>query len=327
MPRTLRYSRSSPPAAFTLVELLVVIAIIGVLVALLLPAVQAAREAARRSKCVNNLKQIVLAAHNVHDVRGMFPSGTKVTYNASANTQVYFSNWAIQILPYIEQQNLFEQYDDTVANIHANNKLVRETEVQTYRCPSEIIPSQILVPATGAPSGSGNGIAYRTSSYRGMSGVSANGFNQWAGFPSEVIANAQQAAGLRGMLHTDWVGGPTPQERMATITDGTSNTLFVGERSTRTTPTRGTFWADSFNLYSLSGAYNQSATLMPDYEACRRIAADEAQCKYGWGSFHPGIVNFAYGDGSIRSIKRTIDMRMFTFLATIGNGEVVPNQD
>ena len=93
--------------------------------------------------------------------------------------------------------------------------------------------------------------------------------------------------------------------------------------STRTTATRGTFWADSFNLYDLSGAYAQSASLLPDYDACIRVAADQAQCKYGWGSFHTRIINFAYGDGSVRAVPLTIDMKIFTFLATIGNGETV----
>jgi prepilin-type N-terminal cleavage/methylation domain-containing protein len=307
---------------FTLVELLVVIAIIGVLVALLLPAVQAAREAARRMQCTSSLRQIGIACHNFHDVNGRFPSGHKVTYDSSSNTQVYFSNWAIQILPYLEQQNLFSKYDDTVPNIHANNKLVRETFLPAYSCPAELKPKQLLIPATGAPSGSGNGIAYMTGSYRGMSGVSTTGFDQWAGFPSEVLVNTQREAGARGMLHTDWQGGPAA-ERIANITDGTSNTLLVGERSTRTTATRGTFWADSFNLYDLSGAYAQSASLLPDYDACIRVAADQAQCKYGWGSFHTRVINFAYGDGSVRPVPLTIDMKVFTYLATIGNGEAV----
>jgi prepilin-type processing-associated H-X9-DG protein len=150
--------------------------------------------------------------------------------------------------------------------------------------------------------------------------VSATGFDQWAGYPSEVIVNMQQAAGLRGMLHTDWTGGVAP-ERFANITDGTSNTLLAGERSTRTTPTRGTFWADAFNLYSLSGAYNQSASMLADYDACSKVANDVAQCKYGWGSYHANLVNFVYGDGSVRPIMRNIDMKIFTYLATIGNGE------
>src|SRR5262249_34292686 len=108
--------------------------------------------------------------------------------------------------------------------------------------------------------------------------------------------------------------------RIANITDGTSNTLVVGERTTRTRPARGTFWADSFNLYSLSGAFNQSATLLNDYNRCIQIASDQAQCKYGWGSFHTGIIQFVFGDGSVRGIKTTIDMRTFVALATIANG-------
>jgi prepilin-type N-terminal cleavage/methylation domain-containing protein len=307
---------------FTLVELLVVIAIIGVLVALLLPAVQTAREAARRMRCTNNLRQIGIGAQNFHDVNNRFPSGTRVTFSGGTS-QVYFANWAILLLPYIEQQALFNLYDDTVPNLDARNKTVRESFMTIYTCPSEIKPKQLLIPATQAPTGGGGNTSYMSGSYRGMAGVSATGFDQWAGFPSEVIVNSQTNPGLRGILHTDWAGGPTPPERVATITDGTSNTLLVGERSTRTTLTRGTFWADSFNLYSLSGAYPQSAALMEDYDACIRVASDQAQCKYGWGSFHPGMVHFVYGDGSVRPIKRTIDMKLFTYLATIGNGETV----
>lgn len=309
--------------AFTLVELLVVIAIIGVLVALLLPAVQTARESARRMRCTNQLRQIGLACHNIHDTTNFFPSGHKLTVNGSTNT--YYSNWAIAILPYLEQQALFSQYDDTVPNIHNNNKVVRESFVSTYSCPSELKPKQLLIPATQANDGGTGTIAYMSGSYRGSSGVSATGFDQWAGYPSEVTVNMAQGAGLRGMLHTDWIGGVAP-ERMANITDGTSNTLLVGERSTRTTLNRGTFWADSFNLYNLSGAYNQSASMLPDYDACSRVASDVAQCKYGWGSYHPNLTNFVYGDGSVRPVMRTIDMKLFTYLATIGNGETTTEQ-
>jgi prepilin-type processing-associated H-X9-DG protein len=300
-----------------LVELLVVIAIIGVLVALLLPAVQAAREAARRSQCSNSLRQIGIGMHNVHDITGYFPSGHRAT-----SAPLYFSNWAIILLPYIEQKNLYERYDDTQVNIHANNKFVRESYVATYTCPAELTPKRIMVPETGANDGSNNGVAFMMSTYKGMSGVSNDDNNTWAGYPSEVTTNLGLNPGTRGMLHTDWAGGPTP-ERIANITDGTTNTLLVGERSTKTHLTRGTYWADSFNLYNLSGAHSISATLLPDYDLCKSKVSNENVCKYGWGSFHPNTINFVYGDGSVRPVNLNIDMTMFRRLATIGNGETI----
>ena len=95
-------------AGFTLVELLVVIAIIGVLVALLLPAVQQAREAARRSSCMNNLRQLAIALHNHHDAKGTLPPGG--TYYGLCCTPPTYTTWTIEILPFMEQQNIYQQY-------------------------------------------------------------------------------------------------------------------------------------------------------------------------------------------------------------------------
>ena len=103
--------------AFTLIELLVVIAIIAVLIALLMPAVQKVREAAATTQCKNNLKQIIIALHNYHDQQGVFPSGHQVRQVSGTGTSDddyrYFANWCILLLPYVEQDNLYKQYDNT----------------------------------------------------------------------------------------------------------------------------------------------------------------------------------------------------------------------
>src|SRR5262245_37939388 len=122
---------------FTLVELLVVIAIIGVLVSLLLPAVQSAREAARRLQCQNNFKQLALALLNYHDSRRIFPPGVQfplntANINTSPNTR---ANWAVLSLPYLEEQNTFDQFDFSVPTTHANNRTARGTSLSVFRCP------------------------------------------------------------------------------------------------------------------------------------------------------------------------------------------------
>src|ERR1044072_6476691 len=119
---------------FTLVELLVVIAIIGVLVALLLPAVQAAREAARRSTCTNNLRQLAVALHKHPDVRNTLPPGG--TYYGVCCTPATYTTWTIEILPYIEQQSLYQQYRQDEQNTSTNNNLVGQQRIKSHECPS-----------------------------------------------------------------------------------------------------------------------------------------------------------------------------------------------
>ncbi len=304
--------------AFTLIELLVVIAIIGILIALLLPAVQKVREAANRTTCLNNLKQIGLACHNYHDVNGHFPSGHVV------NGGHYYMNWAIAILPFVEQENLYKEYDDSVPNQDSRNEAVRTTYLKVYTCPADPNANQVLAPETGADDGSYHDVPFMTGSYRGMSGISWNNFDMWAGFPSEAQANLTNKPEGKGVLHTDGDTGLRP-ERLATITDGASNTMLAGERTTRTHPTRATFWADSFNLYSLSAAWSQSITLLDDYDACVDLQPDTPnRCKYGWGSPHAGTINFVFSDGSTRGLQTSIDMGIFQALATIGGGETIP---
>jgi prepilin-type N-terminal cleavage/methylation domain-containing protein/prepilin-type processing-associated H-X9-DG protein len=329
-------------AGFTLIELLVVIAIIAILIGLLLPAVQKVREAAARIQCSNNLKQIGLGMLNYEGVFKRFPSGHEChasngqgKTNGVISSPYYFWNWAIQLLPFVEQDNLYKQYDNTVTNDAPANQAVCQTFVSVYACPSDPNINQLMTPASTF--GLGTARQYMTGSYRGVAGIAnpnapipAGGSSppDWGGYPNEVADLIATPPGVatRGILHgvDDWT--LQKNERIGNIIDGTSNTLMVGERATRTTTNRGTFWADSFNLYSLSSGSTTSASLLADYTACINSlnGADGYPCKYGWGSFHPNLINFVMCDGSVRGISTGIDMTVFQSLCTIAGSEVIP---
>lgn len=309
--------------AFTLVELLVVIAIIGILIALLLPAVQAAREAGRRIQCGNHLKQIGLALHNYHLTWEAFPAGN-VNRTAGfcpgqaepvASFSTHFGNWLIAILPYVEQEPLFDRYDQRYRNEHSANQFVRENLVPTYVCPSDALSSEPLVPATGPAAKAG--ARYRPGSYRAVSGRSDDGYNY---LDSEMMFEYQ--AKSRGAIHMVGVWG-FQNESFSSIIDGTSNTLMVGESTTRTRPGYRTFWAYPFAYYALSGVTNQPRTLLGDFDRCVEVggAGDDSPCKRAWGGTHPGGVNFALCDGSVRFFANTVDLVLLGNMATIAGNE------
>jgi prepilin-type N-terminal cleavage/methylation domain-containing protein/prepilin-type processing-associated H-X9-DG protein len=312
--------------AFTLVELLVVIAIIGILVALLLPAIQAARESARRTQCTNNLKQIGIGLQNYHDTFKVFPAGNVTVGNCCITPSN--SNWAISILPHMEQQALFDRFDWKLFNEQVavlTNTPVQEI-VTAYNCPSDINCLKLETPQSGCTTGSGcdNGVGpgpYRHSSYRGVTGIGRNdGYfdcHQWSG----IMAERE-----KGILHTVGSAGLS-YENMGSVLDGTSNTLAVGEYMTRTTSNRGTFWAYAYTSYSLSSIQYESRLYMTDYNLCGQpqmggTPPGHNPCKRAFASFHPGGINFALVDGSTRFISSSVDLiNVLGPAATIQGGE------
>jgi prepilin-type N-terminal cleavage/methylation domain-containing protein/prepilin-type processing-associated H-X9-DG protein len=333
-------NRTRLQRGFTLVELLVVIAIIGVLVALLLPAIQAAREASRRVSCSNNIRQIALAVLNHEGSKKRLPAGSTTAEVGQINGP-YLTTWTVDILPFIEQSQLFDQWDSQQSLEHANNRALRETFVSSYLCPSDQGISELIIPASGPLSddtttGTNNPMPLAPGSYRAMSGSSlgASGDHFWDNPKHSQLLLTVLVMPLekRGPMYSTSLRtavGNTNQRalkpvKLREIDDGTSNTILVGEYQTATVPSRRTFWAYAYTSYNQSSAIPESRTLQADFEKCYAIGPGgiDHRCPRGWGSFHNGgIINFALCDGSVRPISQDIDMAIFVAAATISNGE------
>jgi prepilin-type N-terminal cleavage/methylation domain-containing protein/prepilin-type processing-associated H-X9-DG protein len=304
--------------AFTLVELLVVISIIGVLIALLLPAVQAAREAARKIHCANNLKQIGLAVLNHEAAYGTLPPGG-VTEGPCCGTKSGIS-WTISILPYMEQQALYDQYDHTKFNEDPVNAPVREAEVPGHTCPSDEGVGELGVPASGPASGLQ--IQYRRGSYRANTGKTLNAAWWGAQSAGQMFDKFPWPGGWRGPMYT--IGAINYDVvKLSQITDGTSDTFLVGEMASATNPQRRTYWAYSYAAFNKSMITTQSRTLLADYDQCVKIGGPggDSPCKGGWGSLHPGGLQFVYVDGSVRWFNESTDMEVFAAQGTIANAD------
>jgi prepilin-type N-terminal cleavage/methylation domain-containing protein len=306
--------------AFTLIELLVVVAIIGVLVAVLIPAVQAARESARNTQCTNNIKQIGLAVLQYHDANSHLPPGN---YAKRAGVCVGAiitpedtddaANWAIYILPFLELQPLYHRYDLRLYNEAPENQEAREAIVSTYVCPNDDV-AELSVPGFG-PALALN-VAYRPGSYRAVSGRSDG--RQFLDDPNVT----QYPMEWRGAMHIIGILGLTT-EKLKDIADGTSNTLLAGESVFQTKPEFRTFWAYSHSFFSLSSTVPQERTFLGDYEQCRTIGGTgmAKPCARQWGGSHPAAVNFVAGDGSARTLSLDIDTELFAAMGSIAGSD------
>jgi prepilin-type N-terminal cleavage/methylation domain-containing protein/prepilin-type processing-associated H-X9-DG protein len=301
------YACSTRQRGFTLIELLVVIAIIAILIALLAPAVQQAREAARRIQCRNNLKQMGLAIHNYHDLYGTFP-------NANANSTLSGGSLFTSILPLIDHGNAYSHYDFSRTNSDPHNVEVTGQVISTYLCPSS--PQRRPVPGCDTDRGRAPGnyaICIGTRPYNPY----------WAFIPGTPRPDLDGA-----IVYTDSNSGGT---RFRDFTDGTSSTLLVGETAYNLPDYK-------FSSGSCSGQPRYSFTYWsvpyPGSTACTtryginpRDVADDGVYDQNWintfRSDHAGGVQFTFADGSVHFLSENIDAGILDGLASRNGGEVI----
>jgi prepilin-type N-terminal cleavage/methylation domain-containing protein/prepilin-type processing-associated H-X9-DG protein len=307
-----------PKSAFTLVELLVVITIIGILIALLLPAVQAAREAAWRMSCSSNFRQMGLALHNYHSVKGCFPPGCFDHTRPGWSTAPRYWSWGVYLLPYIEQQALYDMYNfnspydyywDTAPA--ANNKRATRTFVAAFTCASD-------------PQGVASANAAATyPAITDMAGVSDTDLAWPLVAPVYGLLFPRQVNGIfgaNGCCRTD------------DVKDGLSNTLMVGEITGAgvpwTSPSGGTmnwwcFWAGVQNLCATQDGINGINTAVGG-----QWDTYWGQARTGFASYHPGGCNFAMADGSVTFISQNISQNILRALTTRdGKGKNIGGSD
>jgi prepilin-type N-terminal cleavage/methylation domain-containing protein/prepilin-type processing-associated H-X9-DG protein len=300
--------------AFTLVELLVVIAIIGVLVGLLLPAVQSARETARRMQCANHLKQIGLGLHNYHDVHQKFPPG-QLIWNVDAPMQglrprTRLFGWNVPLLPFIERRNLYETVDFSwYPQISNANDIVGfgADYVDLYLCPSNPFLVGVDWTANCNPRARSCEEDTTPTHYSGVADDVSEFHNGVSGWPT---------ARGRGMFYIASSLG------FRDVLDGTSNTLFVVE-NVAPDPNgenryHGKCWT-GWNIIDVHNGINFPFKITP------RFSHSAWNSSNGPASFHPGGVQALLVDGSVRYMSETFDQRTLSALATRNGGESIPS--
>jgi len=289
---------------FTLVELLVVITIIGILIALLLPAVQAAREAARRMTCSNNLKQIGLGLHMYHEANNSLPDGwtgyDPTTHAAKIDGETGWA-WAARIMPYVEQLGLYEGLIHLNLSVtHDDNAAARETVISLFRCPSD----------TGENLCALGDFQVAASNYIGVFGD-----NELHDAVEAAAASGGQCLGNGAFFHNSHLN-------FRDFRDGLSQTFLVGERATKEVPCESEpsqkhpFYSTWVGFFS--GAAHPPARLVGVAHEPPN-ASDEA---HNFSSFHSTGTHFLVGDGSVRLISEHINTNAYRALCTRAGSEI-----
>ena len=305
-------------SGFTLVELLVVIAIIGILIALLLPAVQSAREAARRAQCSSQLKQLGLAIHNFHDTNGfMVPS----------RLPCHWGTWATALWPFLEQTAATKRWHPEFS-YHFQPLENIQTQVSIYYCPTRRAPPQLSEDGDGRGS-----VPHRPGAladYAGCVGDDRSTWDYWPDNPRNRATGTFITAlnQLGSPEDVQDCGGSNPDYRFlgysgaidfGDIDDGTSNTLFMGEKHVQP------------NQFGRAGGSDTSVYNADNLERTSRFAgvphplarSASESVNINFGSYHPGVCQFVMGDGSVQGIAVAIDLATLAFLANRHDGQIV----
>ena len=308
---------------FTLIELLVVIAIIAVLIGLLLPAVQKVREAAARTQCANNLKQIALAAHNYEGSHGVFPTGARPSVMENGVPTMGSNVW-VELLPYLEQDNLYRKwaFTDNRNNVAGGRNATQAQVIKLLLCPSDRMTDPVWEQLPGI---------YPVPPWScGFYGMSSYG------------GNAGKRSVLTNRLSKDGVFFVGSNVHLVEITDGTSNTLFFGERyhyDPEYDRQRPVVWSNAPPMagwgrwgfvanQGASGNISLSTPVRINYQVPPGgdfSTLEDRACAFGSG--HPNGANFAFADGSVRFLKDSTPLLTLQALSTRAGGEVVSSDD